>query len=510
VDVNLPNGRVLRNVPEGTTQAQIISRLRAAGEDVSWAAPKQPSGAETLAKEQGPLDALGIAAGRKTDFILDGLTQMFLQSRGETSALSGLAQQVAEKDALYEPLKKERPFATGIGEAVPAMAGGASLLGTVSASVLPELLSYGTIKEKLKNAAFAGGGSVVGNYLGKGLAHLLKPAGPGTQAISKETQAAADRLGYKLSAGEISKNPAMQSFENYLRRSPGSAGAMQTRDLANQAALNRAAAGAVGQNADDVGEGVLAGAKANIGSEFQRLQAITKPDVTTDVLSAAITLDTANAAKGSFRNTEVDRLVDKAIDLAAQGKLTGTAYKEIRSEISARAADATDAVVANAYRDIRGALDAAAKKSLSQADQKAWDVSRAQWHAYKLLTKGNVIEDGNVSAARLASKVRGEGDALRTGAKGPLYDVARIGEGVKSVPNPTSGQLNQQMLYSSPLTGVPLAIGNKAAQAVYTNPLMQRYLSKGLLDVGPNGQLLLEASGRPAGIFGLRELLGAE
>jgi hypothetical protein len=496
IQVEVP-GIGIVEFPDGMSDAQISDAIKK-----SMGKPSKP--------EIGRGEAFMVAAGKKTDSILDGITQLYLGARGEDKALGGLKQNVDEKNALYAPLKAQYPIVTGLGEALPAMAGGGSMLGNVAASAIPEALAYGSASERAKNAGVAGAGAMLGTWVGNAVGRVLKPGGPGTQAISPEARAAADRLGVQLSPGEISQNPAMQGFENYLRRSPGSSGAMQARDLANKAAINKAAAGAVGQNADNVGESVLAAAKANIGSEFTRLQSVTKPDVSNDLLSAAIKLDVANAEKGAFRNAEVDKLVDKALDLAAQGKLTGKAYKEIRSEISARSVEATDSVVANAYREIRSALDSAAKASLSKADQEAWDLSRQQWHAYKILTKGNVVEDGSVSAARLASKVRNQGDGLRTGAQGPLYDIARIGESVKGVPNPTSGQLTQQMMYGNPFSGIPLVVGNKAAQSVYTNPLVQKYLANGLLDIGPNGQLVLESFARPAGLLGVRQYLGAE
>ena len=47
MDVRLPDGTVLNNVPEGTTQAEIINRLKAGGYDVvkmGLEAPKGESG----------------------------------------------------------------------------------------------------------------------------------------------------------------------------------------------------------------------------------------------------------------------------------------------------------------------------------------------------------------------------------------------------------------------------------------------------------------------------------
>jgi hypothetical protein len=42
MDVRLPDGTVVTNVPEGTTQAELLERLKAGGYDVSWATPAAP------------------------------------------------------------------------------------------------------------------------------------------------------------------------------------------------------------------------------------------------------------------------------------------------------------------------------------------------------------------------------------------------------------------------------------------------------------------------------------
>lgn len=503
--VDVPGvGRV--EFPSGMSDSDIAAAIQSMA----------PAEKRTAADETGGLSAFGIAAGRKTDSILDGLTQMYLRATGDEKALSGLDANVKEKAALYQPLKDKYPLTTSMGEAVPAMTlPGRGLAGMFAAGAAPELLSYGSLEERLRNAGTSGAGSVVGGVIGKGVGRLLKPAGQGAAAISDDAAAAAQRVGFQLTPGQVSQNPAMLGLENYLARSPGSSGRMQTIASGNQAALNRAAASAIGQKSDDLSEGVFAAAKSSIGKEFDRLQSITSPQLGNDFLNTLAQIDAANAARGSFKNKEIDGLINKGLDLAVKGKLTGTAYKEIRSELSSEASKAFgsgDATLGQAYKQVRKALDAAAEQSLSAADRKAWGVTRQQWQAYKQLSKSNVAEAGNVSAPRLAAAVRREGDALRTGAAtGPLADVARIGEAVKGVPNPTSGQLVQMGDYASPtLTGLLLAGGNKATAAAYMNPAIQRYLSRGLLDIGPNGQILLEALGRPAGVPLARSYLGAE
>lgn len=432
-----------------------------------------------------------------------------------------MAEDEAEKDRLFRPLQQARPITTGLGQALPALAipaGGATAGAFIGRSAIagaaPGLLSYGSGEERLKQGGLGAAGGAVGGAAGLGAARLLKPAGAAASGLSDDAIGAAERLGVKLTAGQRTQNPAMLNFENYLAKSPGSSGAMQAQADAAQKALNRGAAKAMGQSGDELSEGLFSAAKQGIGAEFNRLQSITAPNVGDDFLNALAKIDADNAARGAFRSKPIDSLVEKGIDLAAQGKLTGKAYKEIRTVLTndAEAAfKAGDATLGQALKTIRGALDDAAKASLPEAEQKAWDVTRKQWAAYKTLTKSNVAEAGNVSAARVAAGLRRGGDQFRTGAmSGELADIARLGEAVKGAANPNSGQLAQQMMYGNPITGLPMMAGNKLAQSVYTSPAFQRYLAAGLLDIGPTGRQLIGNAGIVGGLPATAGLLGAQ
>lgn len=485
--------------PDGMTDDQIAQAIRS-----------NMSPAQSVADSTSRLEALKVSAGRGVDQLLAGLTQKYLEARGEGPALRGLAQIEDEKRAAYKPLAERYPVVTGIGESARLAAipmGSLGVVGTALASGIPALMSYGSNEERLRGAAVDAAGGAIGAGIGQGVAKLLKP----TQGVNQGAEQAARRIGYELSPGQATGNAALQNFENYLARSPGSSGAMQARQVAQQSALNRAAAQAIGQKADDLGAPVFEAANKQIGQEFTRLQGRTAPQLGGDFLNALAVVDADNLAKGSFKSPQVDTLVDKALDLAQKGGLSGKAYKEIRTELNNRAQSAFsggDASLGQAYKAVRGALDDAAKKSLSKTDQEAWDAVRQQWQAYKLLTRSNVAEAGNVSAPRLAAGMRSGGDLFRRGGmSGPLADVATLGEALKGVQNPNSGQLLQQMVYGNPLTGLPMMAGNKALESVYNSPLMQRYLMGGLLDVPTPAARQL---GAPAGAGLLGEYLGAQ
>jgi hypothetical protein len=476
----------------------------------------------TAADETGRGEAFLIAAGRETDRLVKGAQQLFYKATGNKEAEQRLNELEAENKRLYQPLAEKYPIVTSLGEAAPMMAfpigGGGGALATVGRSALAggatEALKIGTAEERAKRGAIGALGGGVGAGLGIVAGRVLKPAGQAAGA-SDEALEAASRIGYQPTAGERSGNMAMRNFENYLARSPGSSRRMQTVADANQSAINRAAARAMGENADDLGERVFASAKDRIGGEFERLSQVTKPNVgSDDFMRALVDVDSANIARGPYANKSIATEVDKALELAAKGNVSGTAYKEIRSEIASAANSAFksgDSTLGQSLNTIRDALDDAAKSSLNKADKQAWDQARKQWQAYKLLSKGNVAEGGNVSAARLASVVRRDMPNFRAGGvNGDLGDIARVGEAFKSVTNPNSGTLTQNMIYGNPITGLPAILANKTMGAAYMSNPVQSYLARGLLDIGPTGQRELI---RAAGLLGLpasQSYLGAQ
>lgn len=505
----LHDGRRLE-FPDGTDPSVIQGTVR----KLLAQTPAAPEGLQ-----EGMGEAALIAAGRGTDKIVQGVRQAYNWATGDQKTLDKMAGDEAEKDRLYKPLREAHPVTTALGEAVPAMAlaplsGGSSLLTAGATAAIPSLLSYGSADDRLKrggtDAAFGAAGALGGQVLTR----LLKPAGVGAETAGKTVLDAAERVGFKPTPAQITNSPGMAAFENYLLRSPGSSGTMQAVAQANQTALNRAGAKAMGEAADTLDEGVFAAAKGRIGNEFERLSAVTKPQLGDDFINTLATIEAKNSARGPFASKQIGGIIDKGLDLAAKGNLEGTAYKEIRTELANQAQSAFkagDATAGQAYKDLVAALDKSAKSSLSEADQKAWDAARQQWGAFKTLSKSNVAEAGNVSAARTAAAVRSKNPNFRAGGlEGELADIARVGEAFKGVANPTSGQLNQMMMYGNPVTGLPMMAANKLAASAYMRPLGQRYFSRGLVDVGETGRALLGRAGAQIAIPAGRGLLGVE
>lgn len=456
---------------------------------------------------------LVMGAGRSIDRLSAGLQQAYYGLRGSQDKLNALAQDQEITAKAYEQFQKKAPGSTGIGETLPATAASmlvgnpSGVVGTAlaagAAAGVPELLSYGSLEDRLKaggKAALISGG-VAGGLSAAGRA--ITPLATSGRA-SDDVLEAAKRIGVDLSVGDKTKNRAVQSFENYLAQAPGSAGAFQQVKAGNQSAINQFAAKSIGANSDNLSANVLDQAGKRIGGEYSRLQSGMAVDTTHPAyINSLMRADAIQSALGPKRISAIDKEITDGLDLISKGSLTGEAYQRIRSIIGGDAKSAfqgNNATLGRALSDIQSGLDDAAKAALSGADAKAMDLANKQYAAWKTLTKGMVAEAGDISPARVAAALRQDGPGFRLGrSNSDLVDLGKLGEGIKSYANPTSGQSpGAQMLMQSGLLGSPAIPMNYLAGGLMTSPKFKAYMTNGLL--GDQSQEWLRRAAIQAGI----------
>lgn len=456
--------------------------------------------------DEGMGDAMLKGAIRGASRLVDGVKQWFGDDDGE------IAQRQKAMDAGIAPIQRNRPISTAVGEALPGVAitapimGGSSLLGAVGrgaiAGAIPGAVGYGDIGERTQRAAGGAVGGAAGSGVGYGIARALTPIANG-QRISKDAAQAAARVGYKPTASEQTGSLTLENLENYLARVPGASRQMQGIKNANQEALNRAAARAIGESSDSLDEATMAAAKSRIGAGFDAIGQKARPRLdTNEFIDALAKIDATNKAAKSFQNPQVNRLVDKALELAQDGELDGFAYQSLRSELGRQAKSTTNNSLRDALKKLQGALDDAADASLSKQDRLANALLRKQYHDYKVLDKGMVIEGGDVSARRLASALK-QSDGMKFNAgeiNGDLMDIARIGRGIRQPQNPNSGSLMlSQSWFENPITGMAATGLNRAVGGMYLSPAMQRYLTMQALPPSVEPSLIRALTGAGAG-----------
>lgn len=480
-----PQGLIdkLKNSPVG-------GLIRGIRDPIDAGAQLLTRGLEAIAPAGSGFEQWAQAERKKVEGINQGAEQDYQQNwrQGQMQGID--TGRIAGNVAATLPL-------AGVGGLAPTTLGGAMRLGAVSGALQPvnttgpdDTFWSEKAGQTALGTVFGAGGYGVGKVASK----VLKPTASTMSAGQQAGADAAERLGIRLTPGQQTGSMGMQQVEAVLARTPGASGPMQAFQQSNQAALNRAGASAIGETSDILSESVLAQARQRLGGDFKNLSAGAKVALGDDFLNSLGKIDSMNRGLGSFASTQIDDLVNKGLDLAAKGNLDGKAYQTLRSRLTDRAGDAFrggNSELGQALKTLRDGLDDAARAGMDDATKVAWDTVRRQYANLKVLTKGNVVQAGNVNPTQVGSALRQySGDLYKTGGlQGPLMDVARVGEAFKQVV-PNSGTAERSaihnMIFGNPLTGLPAVGGANLMQRMMFSPLGQRYLTQGLLPVNPN------------------------
>lgn len=140
----------------------------------SKAAPQPVATQSQQLEDPGALNTILIGAGRTFDRVGKGMQQLYYGATGNDKKLQELDAAAKSDDEAYKPLQEARPFATGLGEALPSMilpGGGAkTLIGTAgkmaASAAIPAALEYGSAGDRAMNAALAGGAAAAVPFVG--------------------------------------------------------------------------------------------------------------------------------------------------------------------------------------------------------------------------------------------------------------------------------------------------------------------------------------------------------
>lgn len=467
--------------PDGMSDAAISAAIKhnLARSDVDMSGSvmsPQSRAAEIAAKQTGPGEAFLVSAGRTVDKIGSGLRALAF---GDSPDMR--AEQTA-KDAAYAPLTRERPFAAAFGEAAPGIVAAAparSLAAIAGISGGMGAAEYGTPQERATRGALGAAGGAVGGLAGRAVGAALNPTTEAVRSPSKQAALEAmDRLGMQPRLSEVTGAPFLARAEDFAARFPGGAGHMREFANRNQQAVNRAAARAIGQNADELTPEVFAAARQQIGQAFDAVRNLPGRPIT-------VTRDVADAADEILRQQArmLPNQVDPALANIAQqarlwgtrnGRIDGETYQFLRSGLSEASYDAAG-TTRTQYGRLLEALDDAAERSLragGHGDVAAGlRAARPQYQALTQLEKGMVAEGGNVSPARLASVMRQQSpSAFREGRHpGPMLDIARVGEAFK--PLQAGSPTAERSLWNIAAGAVPSFVASR----VTTSPAAQWY-----------------------------------
>lgn len=205
--------------------------------------PEQPKAPEF--EDPGLGKSMLIGAGRTFDRVGKGMQQLYYGATGNQKELDALKARAASDDAAYKPLAEARPFATGIGEALPSLAlpgaGAGSALANAGrlalAGAIPGALEYGTAGERAGRAALGAAAGVAvpaAAAIGKTAKAFVEPitqggrekiagrllnrvAGDNADAIAQRLSSAAPLVPGSLpTAGQVAESGGIAALERAM------------------------------------------------------------------------------------------------------------------------------------------------------------------------------------------------------------------------------------------------------------------------------------------------------
>jgi len=504
-DVRLPDGTIVRNVPEGITKAQLMARVR------RTSAPKteEPSllgstAATLIGAGQGLtanfLPRIGAAFGAISPIPAEGVSNIW-QGKPLSEAYS---QNLEALNRSNTQRARQYPVATTLGNiagsVAPIMAGGAAVplraaagasmparVAQVAKAVAPSaaygaLAGAGTSRdltnapETLQNMVIGAGTGIAGELTGRGLAAGLGRAISGP-SVSPEVRKLAE-AGVIMTPGQR-RGGMLRDLESKLTGVLPFAGdvmAAQQRQGVKQfsrATVDKTLAPIGAKLPSDIPAGTKAVdyASKKIGSVYD--------DVLTrmrfqqdDVFSQNIDDLVARVQGGGLADPQVKQFENIFQNWVARkvnpetGAMDGETLKNVSSELGrlgnkyARSQDGSQAELGDAILELLGEVKGAAARVSDPADaaklasaDEAWaNFVRVRGASATAARKGGEFGPGDLmTAIRVADKSIGKGSTARGEAL--MQDWAQAGQSVLPSTVPDSGTAARWAIGGAPLAG---------------------------------------------------------
>ena len=316
-------------------------------------------------------------------------------------------------------------------------------------------------------------------------------------SLTQAQKAILDRgkaMGFKTTPGQETGSRSLQQMEARMESNPMTSGAFNTIKDTNQKVLNRATAQAIGVDAAELSNPVLAQAQRQISAVYNRVSSPTVQKLDQMYVLNGIDLINSAAEGLTTQPLKSNIFIKQLQELAGKGEATGNQLATLSSKIGKRAKNEMmtqtgDRELGQALFQIKEIVDDQLAAGLSAADQAAFQTARANYRNLMTIrnTSGVVNpSSGNVSGLNLASALtRKDARGFMEGTNtSPMYEAARFAQAFRPIVG-DSGTATRTMEIT-PLNMLLSMPTNIAASAYTSAPAIAtaRRMQSGLLPAG--------------------------
>lgn len=514
MDVRLPDGTVIQNVPDGISRADLTAKLASNGYDVSklGAAPNPAAVAGVPGADPSMLDGnrnVGKPAAPSTDSWMGkiaGVVEPALAIgtgaiAAPIGALAGMGKSiVGGKFGTQEGVRQGEEFGGKIADALtyqPRTQTGQDLTQKVGDAVQasgiaglpigPELNAVGRLaapaarqaSPAVKTAVAAVGKAVEPEvYMAKKAAgkvaniSVLPKIDPNTAKLADK----AAQFGMTLTPDMLSGNKIVRIAGEAASKVPLSGAPNE----ANQIAFNRSLIKMIGgdESASALTPDVYGGALSKAGDTIGDVASRT-PVPLDEGFSSALASHLDDASK--FQTGDVANVIGNYIGelqgKAAQngGVIDGTAFRTLNSKIGRQIRNTTNGDLKHALGNLQETMQEALQRNISNPDDLAalMDARRKYAIAKTIEPLVSKSTTGDISPAGLMGRVTANGSGktlMATGRAGELGDLARIGQRFLKEPN-SSNTAERTLAYGimggGAIANLPTTVGVYGAANLY-------------------------------------------
>lgn len=409
-----------------------------------------------------------------------GATTAPVRAGAITGATGGLLQPVATTPDMTTPeFFAQKVEQTGAGTAFGA---GAGYLGGKLSDILfgakPPVTATGQpgVGGAQVNVTTTPTGTVTGG--GSTMGAVGPDPSAGLTAAQQAILARGKEMGFRTTPGQQTGSRSLQQMEARMESNPFTSGPFNTIKDTNQKILNQATAKAIGVDAQELSNPVLAQAQRQISNVYKQVASPEVKKLDGNTIQTGIEIVDKAFEGLTTQPLRSNIFVKQLEELAAKGEASGNQLQTLSSKIGKRAKNEMttamgDRELGSALFQLKEMVDDALAQGLSKEQQAAFQQARANYRNLMTIRSNQGVVNpstGNVSGMNLASALtRKDPQGFVFGSnQSPMYEAARFAQAFKPIVG-DSGTATRSMEIS-PLSMMLAAPTNIAARAYTAQP----------------------------------------